>query len=96
MYAEHTQPAQGQRRYTIIAASLGWSGLVIQLYLIFFARWADDASLIGGLVRFFSFFTVLSPIPWLPSFSPSVWNSPNISLYDFSGIPIPLSDTENL
>ncbi|OCR22674.1 membrane protein [Pseudomonas syringae] len=60
MYAEHTQPAQGQRRYTIIAASLGWLGLVIQLYLIFFARWADDASLVGGLVRFFSFFTVLS------------------------------------
>lgn len=60
MYAEHMQRAQGQRRYTIIAACLGWSGLVIQLYLIFFARWVADASLLGGLVRFFSFFTVLS------------------------------------
>lgn len=60
MYAEHTQHAQGQRCFTIIAACLGWSGLVIQLYLIFVARWADDASLLGGLVRFFSFFTVLT------------------------------------
>ncbi|HEX8594010.1 MAG TPA: Pr6Pr family membrane protein [Pseudomonas sp.] len=60
MYVEHTHNAQGQRRFTIIAACLGWSGLVIQLYLIFVARWAVDASLIGGLVRFFSFFTVLT------------------------------------
>jgi hypothetical protein len=60
MYAEHLHHTQGQRRYTIIAACLGWSGLVIQLYLIFAARWAIDASLLGGLVRFFSFFTVLS------------------------------------
>lgn len=60
MLSEHTQPAPGQRRYAIIAACLGWSGLAIQLYLILFARWADQASLIGGLVRFFSFFTVLS------------------------------------
>jgi len=60
MYSEHLQHAQGQRTYTIIAAVLGWSGLAIQLYLILFARWADDASLMGGLVRFFSFFTVLT------------------------------------
>jgi len=60
MFNEHTQPTPGQRRYAIIAACLGWSGLTIQLYLILFGRWADQASLIGGLVRFFSFFTVLS------------------------------------
>lgn len=60
MYSQHTQQAQGQRSFTLIAALLGWSALAIQLYLIFIARWADQASLLGGLVRFFSFFTVLS------------------------------------
>ncbi|RMQ49758.1 hypothetical protein ALQ04_01299 [Pseudomonas cichorii] len=60
MHSEHPQLAQGQRRYALIAACLGWSGLAIQMYLIFWARWADQASLLGGLVRFFSFFTVLS------------------------------------
>lgn len=60
MCAEHTQGAHGQRRYALVAACLGWLGLVIQLYLIFLGRWADEASLIGGLVRFFSFFTVLT------------------------------------
>jgi hypothetical protein len=58
MFRKHLQSAQGQRCYTMVAACLGWSGLAIQLYLVFIARWADDASLIGGLVRFFSFFTV--------------------------------------
>ncbi|MFJ4142383.1 Pr6Pr family membrane protein [Pseudomonas sp. NPDC089734] len=60
MHSEHPQPAQGQRCYTLVAACLGWSGLAIQLYLILWARWVDDASLLGGLIRFFSFFTVLS------------------------------------
>lgn len=60
MYRKDTQTAQGMRYYTLIAACLGWSGLIIQLYLILIGRWADDASLIGGLVRFFSFFTVWS------------------------------------
>lgn len=32
----------------------------IQLYLIFHARWMLGASLLGGLVSFFSYFTVLS------------------------------------
>jgi hypothetical protein len=58
MFRKHLQSAQGQRCYTMVAACLGWSGLAIQLYLVFIARWADDASLMGGLVRFFSFFTV--------------------------------------
>ncbi|RMV35195.1 putative Membrane protein [Pseudomonas savastanoi pv. phaseolicola] len=59
MHREHST-AQGQRYYTLVAACLGWSGLVIQLYLIFIGRYADHASLLGGLVRFLSFFTVLS------------------------------------
>lgn len=60
MHSEHSPSAQGRRRYTQAAAVLGWTGLTIQLYLIFFSRWADHASLLGGLVKFFSFFTVLS------------------------------------
>ncbi|MCK9800014.1 Pr6Pr family membrane protein [Pseudomonas sp. MAFF 302030] len=42
------------------AAVLGWLGLTVQLYLILLLRWSADASLLGGLVNFFSFFTVLS------------------------------------
>lgn len=60
MFSDDSQAAQGQRYYTLAAACLGWAGLAIQLYLIFLGRWADQASLLGGLVRFFSFFTVLS------------------------------------
>jgi len=43
-----------------LAAVLGWSGLAIQLYLVLLVRWQEQASLIGGLVNFFSYFTVLS------------------------------------
>lgn len=49
-----------RRRFVAIAAILGWAGLSIQLYLIFYSRWTLAASLIGGLVSFFSYFTVLS------------------------------------
>lgn len=47
---------------TATAAVLGWFGLTVQLYLILLARWQGDASLLGGLVNFFGFFTVLSNI----------------------------------
>ena len=60
MYRDLSQLAPAQRRYTLATALLAWTGLTIQLYLIFFSRWADHASLLGGLVKFFSFFTVLS------------------------------------
>ena len=43
-----------------VAAVLVWAGLSIQLYLIFYSRWTLAASLLGGLVSFFSYFTVLS------------------------------------
>ena len=49
-----------RRRFVAVAALLGWSGLSIQLYLILYSRWTLEASLIGGLVSFFSYFTVLS------------------------------------
>jgi len=43
-----------------VAVLLGWAGLSIQLYLILLGRWSLGASLLGGLVNFFSFFTVLT------------------------------------
>lgn len=52
--------SQGQRRFATLAALLGWFALAVQLYLILWGRWSDGASLIGGLVRFLSFFTVLT------------------------------------
>ncbi|MDZ5433658.1 Pr6Pr family membrane protein [Pseudomonas fluorescens] len=49
-----------RRRFVAVAAILGWAGLSIQLYLIFYSRWTLAASLLGGLVSFFSYFTVLT------------------------------------
>ncbi|BCX66362.1 Pr6Pr family membrane protein [Pseudomonas izuensis] len=49
-----------RRRFVAVAAILGWAGLSIQMYLIFHSRWTLAASLLGGLVSFFSYFTVLS------------------------------------
>ncbi|MHA4966049.1 Pr6Pr family membrane protein [Pseudomonas extremorientalis] len=48
------------KRFVAAAALAGWVGLVIQQYLIFYSRWESGASLMGGLVNFFSFFTVLT------------------------------------
>jgi len=49
-----------RRRLITCAAILGWAGLSIQLYLIFFARMSVGASLLGGVVSFFSYFTILT------------------------------------
>lgn len=48
------------KRYAAAAALAGWVGLAIQQYLIFYSRWTSGASLMGGLINFFSFFTVLT------------------------------------
>lgn len=48
------------KRCVTAAALAGWVGLAIQQYLIFYSRWSTGASLWGGLVNFFSFFTVLT------------------------------------
>lgn len=53
-------PSVTRRRLATVAAVLGWAGLSIQLYLIFYSRWTFAASLLAGLVSFFSYFTVLS------------------------------------
>ncbi|MEE9677311.1 Pr6Pr family membrane protein [Pseudomonas moraviensis] len=49
-----------RRRLITSLAVLGWAGLAIQLYLILFARLSIGASLLGGLVSFFSYFTILT------------------------------------
>ncbi|WP_213938406.1 Pr6Pr family membrane protein [Pseudomonas sp. dw_612] len=49
-----------KRRCITVAAVLGWAGLTVQMYLILGTRWEIGASLLGGLVSFFSFFTVLT------------------------------------
>jgi hypothetical protein len=49
-----------RRRFLAVAAILGWAGLSIQMYLILHSRWTLGASLLGGLMSFFSYFTVLS------------------------------------
>jgi hypothetical protein len=54
------RPLTLRQRFVSVAALLGWAGLSIQLYLILFGRWTLGASLLGGLVNFFSFFTVLT------------------------------------
>ena len=41
-------------------AILGWGALAIQLELVLFARWERGASLVGGLVSYFSYFTILT------------------------------------
>lgn len=48
------------KRFIAAAALAGWVGLAIQQYLIFYSRWTAGASLLGGLINFFSFFTVLT------------------------------------
>jgi hypothetical protein len=54
--------ASGHKRYATVAAALGWFGLAVQLYLILYGRWEMQASVLGGLVKFFSFFTILTNI----------------------------------
>ncbi len=49
-----------RRRFLAVAATLAWAGLVIQLYLVLYSRWSIEASLLGGLMSFFSYFTVLT------------------------------------
>lgn len=41
--------------FVSMLALLGWVGLSVQLYLILLGRWELGASLLGGLVNFFSF-----------------------------------------
>lgn len=49
-----------QRPWLSGMAVLGWFGLTVQVYLVLVARWQEQASLIGGLINVFGYFTVLS------------------------------------
>jgi hypothetical protein len=60
MFALSTPGSAARRRCVNVAAVLGWVGLSVQLYLILGTRWEIGASLMGGLMSFFSFFTVLT------------------------------------
>lgn len=50
----------GRRSVIAGCALLGWFALALQMYLVLLSRYQLDASLLGGLVHFFSYFTVLS------------------------------------
>ncbi|MBD8733631.1 Pr6Pr family membrane protein [Pseudomonas sp. CFBP 13710] len=50
----------GERRLVALAAAATWFALALQLYLVLWSRWQIEASLLGGLVHFFSFFTILT------------------------------------
>src|SRR5207253_10080872 len=60
MHNGQSQPSRRMHGFIAVAAVLGWSGLAIQQYLILYSLWTAEASLLGGLVNFFSFFTVLN------------------------------------
>ncbi|WP_339545501.1 Pr6Pr family membrane protein [Pseudomonas sp. RA_35y_Pfl2_P32] len=60
MAVELTRGSPVERPCIRLAAVLGWLGLSIQLYLVFYGRWSVEASLLGGLVSYFSYFTVLT------------------------------------
>ena len=60
MAVELTRGSPVERQCIRLAAVLGWLGLSIQLYLVFYGRWSVEASLLGGLVSYFSYFTVLT------------------------------------
>lgn len=60
MHSQTLELRPGQRTYATAALLLGWFALAVQLYLVLWGRWTDQASLLGGLVKFFSYFTVLS------------------------------------
>lgn len=51
---------QFEALFTIIAACVAWFALVGQMYLALYGRWQNDASLLGGLINFLSYFTVTS------------------------------------
>lgn len=49
-----------QRLFVTVAAWAAWLALTVQLLLILQGRLADQASLVGGVLHFFSYFTILT------------------------------------
>lgn len=54
----HGRIRQLEPLYTLIIACIAWFALAGQLYLALLGRWQNDASLLGGLINFFSYFTI--------------------------------------
>lgn len=48
MAVELTRGSPIERQCIRLAAVLGWLGLSIQLYLVFYGRWSVEASLLGA------------------------------------------------
>ena len=57
-----TGPIGIGRRLAAAAGALGWFALVVQLYLTLNHAFANGKSLIGGLVAYFGYFTILTNI----------------------------------
>ncbi|MES1159399.1 MAG: Pr6Pr family membrane protein, partial [Bacteroidota bacterium] len=53
------QPTKAMQAYAALLALTGWIAVVLQFYLILLNR---DASVVETVVRFFSFFTILTNI----------------------------------
>ena len=51
-----------ERIYRVIAGSIGWFGLLLQLFLIVRTALNDQVSLVSETIRFFSYFTILTNI----------------------------------
>ncbi|MGH7718282.1 MAG: Pr6Pr family membrane protein [Gemmatimonadaceae bacterium] len=49
-------------RFAAVAAALGWTALVLQFYLSMRLSMAGDVGFVGGLITYFSFFTILTNI----------------------------------
>jgi len=48
------------RTFVVVAAFTAWLALAVQLLLILQGRLADQASLMGGVLHFFGYFTILT------------------------------------
>ncbi|EIK98209.1 hypothetical protein PMM47T1_03059 [Pseudomonas sp. M47T1] len=53
----HSRPL---RAFVVVAACTAWLALAVQLLLILQGRLADQASLMGGVLHFFGYFTILT------------------------------------
>jgi hypothetical protein len=73
-----TPPTARQRVYALVGALLGWSTLMLQLYLIVNANIASGKGGIFGVLNFISYFTILTNILVTLTFTevllPEVWN----------------------
>ncbi len=56
----HPLPSRPLRTFVAASAWVAWLALTVQLLLILQGRLADQASLMGGLLHFFSYFTILT------------------------------------